>query len=467
MISAQTSRSFTLTGLTVLVVLGMAAAAIANQGWELQTCLALLGLAGVAAIWVHPEYGILFFLTTFMVNYNAFIPTGGVLTPNNVMGLVFCVLLLNHFLQTRDLWFLRVPQIQLLIVIALLFALATWLSRNPPSFVPESLKRTQKELWDFLTQFAFLIFMIHFIRTPRHLHYVIGVLLIFIVITAPSALETSLSLKPGVDHRAAGSFGIRMASNPNHLAFYSLMGIVWLWYLYQQMQSGMVRLLMLGLICVLVTLVFMSGSRTALLSLIVLAVIIAWDAGFNPRKLALTLVLGAIMAFAALSFAPEQSVNRMTTFQGDPRQSEASGSTRERIANLKAGMQVFLDSNPLVGTGLGNFRWIRFLEYDRKRQATHNSYLWALVSGGMVALFCYLALFGITLRDLFRLEKAPSPAMRRDLWMIKATRTILVLFLVFSCFAEAWLELTFFLIVGLAIVIKRLCTLKEQPIQVT
>ena len=90
----------------------------------------------------------------------------------------------------------------------------------------------------------------------------------------------------------------------------------------------------------------------------------------------------------------------------------------------------------------------------RSAAAPHNSYLQALVEGGVVTLGLYLALFSVTIRDLVRCERS-SEAMaraRRDglEWVLAGTRICLVPFLVFSLFADLWDLVFSYFLIGLA-----------------
>ena len=104
-------------------------------------------------------------------------------------------------------------------------------------------------------------------------------------------------------------------------------------------------------------------------------------------------------------------------------------------------------SEPIFGVGIGNFNWIAPALWGTSG-VTHNSYLWALTSGGVGVLALYLLLFYVTYRMLRQLEKSGP---RELLWLSKATKANLLLFLIFSAFADFWLSDFFYLIIGLTI----------------
>jgi O-antigen ligase len=275
-----------------------------------------------------------------------------------------------------------------------------------------------------------------------------------IVASTPSSLH--FSLNPGEDYRAAASWGIQMGKNSNHLAFFSIVGIIILWYKNQEVSSHLLRCASFGIIGLLLLVVFLCASRNAMLNLVVLGVILTVDAGIQPKKIFATALIIICLTTAMVFVVPEQNLKRMTAFQMDASQPEAASSSRDRFLTLKTGLQMFSDHNPLIGVGPGNFRWIRQLYYDHKQLATHNSYLWALVSGGVPLLLAFLGLFRAILKNLRRLEASPNTESGPPQWMVKTIRTSLLVFFFFSFFTEAFLGLFPFLFAALAVVMMRM-----------
>lgn len=442
----------------LLLVLAAAGTAIALTGQQVMLLGAAFGLLFLLLVWQRPHLGILLFLSTFLFTYPEALQGYGLLTPNNVLGVVFCVLILLHVWTQRNLWALSDPRIRILLAISVVFLISTWLARSPPPGL-EHLDRTSTELWDFFTQFAFVVFMIHFIRTRRHLNLVFALLIFAILLTAVSAL-----LAPGADYRATAAFGIKAANNANRLGFWSLVGVVILWYLQQELRSSSVRFVLIALIGMLLLVILLTGSRSALINVMVFAVVVAVESGFQLRRLVSTAVVVGLLALLVLKLVPQENLERSTAFDGQTSgHSEAAQSAQGRIRVAQTALQVYSDANLLLGVAPGNFRWIRQLDYDLERLSLHNGYLWALLSGGAAALVLYLWLFWTSWRDLRRLECAPSTASMAPRWMVKSTRTILLLFLMFSLFAEAWLEITPFLLIALTIVMIRLRPVELPP----
>jgi len=451
--SSKQSRSPAIPNMLVLIVLGASATVIAFFDFQIYACIFLGCAAAGLLILKHPVIGIFIFLATFLYSYPPFLRGIGMLTPNNLLGVVFTIMLAERVFRKKGAWFLRVPQVQLLIGIGIVFLISTLLAKASPEFIT-SADRTRKELWDFYAQTAFLIFMISFLQTRNHLKAVFSVMLISIILTAVSAL--SFATLTGEFSRAMARGGIKMAQNSNHLAFYCLFGLVISYYLLHETGNLILKGSLVILAMILLLVILLSASRNAFLNLLVFFGVISIESGLEFRKILMILFLAGALLLLAFNLVPKQNLDRITALKMDPTQKEASQSMSERKQSLKAGLRIFLDSNPLLGIGPGNYRWIRQAHYDHKRVATHNAYLWSAISGGIPALILFLLLFWTSWKDLCWMarQKAGSSSLP-PIWMIKATRTVLLLFMVFSIFTESFLDLMPFLLVGVTIIMKR------------
>jgi O-antigen ligase len=105
--------------------------------------------------------------------------------------------------------------------------------------------------------------------------------------------------------------------------------------------------------------------------------------------------------------------------------------------------------HPILGVGIGNMKWVGRAYYGEGGDP-HNSYLEAFASGGIGVLALYLLLFYVTHRNLRQLERTGP---RELLWLSKAIKINLVLFLIFSAFADFWFSDFLYLIIGLTVAI--------------
>jgi O-antigen ligase len=114
-----------------------------------------------------------------------------------------------------------------------------------------------------------------------------------------------------------------------------------------------------------------------------------------------------------------------------------------------------ITQEPLFGIGLGNFVWMHILTSESGAStAPHNSYLWAAAEGGVPALLLYFLFFWYAFKSLRQVERETrEPDLHA---MASGLRIGLLVFLSFSFFAEFWLNIITYILVGMTIVIKRL-----------
>jgi O-antigen ligase len=172
-----------------------------------------------------------------------------------------------------------------------------------------------------------------------------------------------------------------------------------------------------------------------LLQLFTLSVFILREQGFGSLTKRMRAFMGlGLIGLSVLAFVPPQALERLVTY-GTTKEDRGHESLRNRINTDFVALEIAL-KNPLLGVGIGNFRWARRLDTGYGRPSkNHNSYLWALTSGGIGVLALYLLLFYRTHQALRQIEKSGPSEL---LWLSKAFRVNLILFLIFSAFADFW-----------------------------
>ena len=110
--------------------------------------------------------------------------------------------------------------------------------------------------------------------------------------------------------------------------------------------------------------------------------------------------------FCALVFflvLPPRATERLMNLSTDQSEgAEGARSTKIRLATKEHAIEVF-KGDPLLGVGPGNFRWLHQQLYPYSIAAgrpPHNSYLWALTEGGVIAACGYAVLFFFIGRDI-------------------------------------------------------------------
>lgn len=412
--------------------------------------LFLMGvLGGVGAfllIW-KPHVGVLTLLIFWLLQRSPMFAGLRQLNGPYLIGMVLTIPLALSIIRERRVWVWQVPQIKIFLGIAALFLVSTWWSdlRYPVTLMPE-LDETAAWMRAFVTLLGFLIFFIYFINTRQRVELIVWFLLGLIAFTALSAL---LPFLQGEEiKRASASFGI--AENSNRFAYMCIFGVSLLWFYHSYGPGGWFKRLVFPLLFFLTAAALSSGSRSGFLQLMILAVFVIKDQkGWSlAKRIQGTLLLGSII-LVLVAVVPAAQISRATSYTSGAKVAGGK-SLRDRTRTLYAVAQLTA-SNPILGIGLGNFIWMH-KTLNGFENATHNSYLWMLVEGGIGVLALYLFLFHITYRMLAHLERAGPPEW---LWLSKGLKVNLILFLVFSIFANFWISIFVYLIVGLTIVMTR------------
>jgi O-antigen ligase len=427
--------------------------------------LALLvsGLAGILILF-RPEWGVVVLTSTFFLSYPEVLEGSGRLTINNVVGGMLALLLAVRVGIERRADFLRSRTVQLFLLLALALlvnhALAPQLSALPGMTTADGPNARIQEL---LSRIAYFVFFVAFIRARWQILVIVWFVVSSVLLTAPNAISNSLAGLGVEGTRAAASFGITIARNPNRLAFLCALAIAIIGHAAPQARSRLVRAGALLAVAVLVTTIFLSASRSGLIELVALAVMFVGGMEGRRRRLRSVLLAVAASVGIALALVPEHHFERMTDFFRTDR-GESAASARNRLELLGIGARMFSDS-PIAGVGLENFSRVSVSEYgSRHLSSLHNSYLLTLVEGGLLLFVPYVLLLRrlwVELRATARLAaRQPGPRLA---WLVGAARAVLVLFLVFSFFADVWHEVFLFLIAGLIVAVGRLYPRDSRP----
>ena len=449
----------------------MALAAWAGGQWSL-TVLVMMLLAGALVLVVsRPHIGISLFLTTFLINYPAVTKGVGYLTINNVLGAVFLSLLAWDYYVKRDAWYLREPLVWMLLAIGAVMVASTIGAEytSPDSYIQASVRRsigdpharldhTQRWLFQYFSRVAFVTFVLNFIRTPRQLRMVFLTLLACILAAVPPAL-LSYSRMAENEFRMV-SQTVNWADNVNRFAFGCILGVAFLYQLFMSARSTWAKAsAMLGTV-VLLPLVPLAASRSGFLGLFLLGTLVVsgqfgFREGGGSHAAALAAVLmsiGLVLLTFMFALGPKarERVLNINPFAAE--RLEGARSTEQRSAAVEESLAL-IRMHPLLGVGVGNFRWVNKYYHDSFKPP-HNSYLWAAAEGGLVLLAAYLMLFRLLWRRLGRLRA--RYARRSDLpyfphWL----RVYMILLMFFSFFADVWLEEHIFLLVASAVLLDR------------
>jgi hypothetical protein len=384
-----------------------------------------------------PHWGVLIILTLMFIGVDALWGTTYLVTAALLIPFAWSII------RDRGCWILRVPQIQILLVIGFLLAVSTFWSemKYPVALFPEK-DQTIKQTREFITQLGWLVFFLYFINTEKLIELTAKLTIFLVAAAALNGLF--LFVASGGADRAAATFSL--AKNSNRLAYISLFATSLVWF-YQR--HGAVRrwkVLTFPLLFCLPLAALTAGSRSGLLQILALAGFIFLDQkGWSPAKRISCVVVMALVALLGFVFVPSAYLERVTTF--DPAvDAPGQESLQNRVHVIMSALSM-VASDPFFGAGFGNFPWVARVFYN-SAGATHNSYLWAVTSGGFGVLALYFLLFYVTFRMLRQLEKEGP---RELLWLSKALRVNLITFLIFSGFADFWLSDFLYLTMGLTV----------------
>lgn len=445
---------------------------VSSASYGERALLPVFGAVALVVIVVRPEIGIAVFLSTFLMAYPRWMQGSGYLTLNNVLGGIFAVLLTYRVYRDQDWWFLKVREIQVLLVVIAIY----WVSEtlNSPDAMRASLLGAgfyfAEGLRIFVNRVAFTLFFINFIRTPGHVRMILMLTLGFMTITALTGVQTVLAggglagyrAFTGADDLVAGQAGlIRAAGNPNRLAMFAVLAIAGIWHLVQSMRVPFVRGIGLVTIVLLALAVFLSASRSGLIGLGICALLLLADGGFSVRKIASLLFAALALSVMVVQFVPERSLERITNIPiaGIETTYEGGTSVERRSYAWEVAYDLWRENPPLIGVGMGNWPVARFLsDPARLAGAPHNSHLLALVEGGPIVALLFIFLLWNTWRSLtYSLHYVTLPGfpLAELTWVVKTARVSLVVFTFFTLVADLYNLVILFLLVGTSIVVRR------------
>jgi O-antigen ligase len=208
-----------------------------------------------------------------------------------------------------------------------------------------------------------------------------------------------------------------------------------------------------------------TGSRSGLLGAALTLVVL--QTGPSTMRVPRGSVIAGIVLSVVVTFtlAPQRAVERMLSFF--PQDSDAIGasSIEMREQTIATAWQI-IEDNPVWGVGLGNFREMARQVYaDRWFRPPHNSFIWAMAEGGVAVVLAYLLLFWVTWRDLTRAIalRARDPVIGI---LAAGTRAAFFVFLFFGLFADLWLNPMTYVLLGMAISMRRYLEEVAEPTQV-
>jgi hypothetical protein len=409
-------------------------------------------------LFIRPVVGIAIMTAAFLLAaYPTLLQALGFLTINNLLGVCFVALLALRILETRDLSFLKIRQVRVLAVIGLLLLIGTFVADWQFPMLSASVGKTKliDKTGDmghnFVARLVFLIFFCVFVRTRADIKIVFMTFILALFAAIPSALMNMASGSLNRGFRAAAS--VTSGANPNRLAMICLMEVA-CWWFWAHARPGVLRkVLAFAAMGASVMVLMATGSRSGLLGLGVLGLLLQTGPKAYRVPAAQIGLLVCVGAFAVVTIVPAESWQRMITFNPDKGEIGAS-SNQMREETLERAWQMSMDY-PLFGIGLGNFREVsRQVYQDAFYRPPHNSYLWAMSEGGIFVVMGYMVLFWITWKDL-AVVKRLAHRDREIATQAASIHVVFLLYFFFSGFADLWLNPITYVLLGLVYTIRR------------
>ena len=132
----------------------------------------------------------------------------------------------------------------------------------------------------------------------------------------------------------------------------------------------------------------LTGSRGAMIALMVALLIIPITMSLSPGRLAAAIALIGISGALVIAYVPDTIVERLST-TGSSVESLSLGG---RFMLWRAGMHAFA-YRPMMGYGVGAFKRAITPELGEQALVAHNSFISVLVEEGIVGLVLYLTMF--------------------------------------------------------------------------
>jgi O-antigen ligase len=457
--------------LTVVAGVALGVAALFNdQRLLLGAALVALVFAGLLVLY-KPYLGVMVIMSTMLMSYPSALKGVGPFTINNLLGISLVLILAFQLYRSHDYWFLREPEIRLLIAIAIVLITMQYLNKLIWPDIKYLLPKVQKSgheafygevdvsgrwIFELLSRIAFTIFFVNWIRTPKQLKWVLYIIAFCIVAVVPTLGPDMI--KGEAEYRITSKV-VGWAANINRFAFMMNVGIALFVYLATISRSLLFKILWLLCAVGSLPLVLLTASRSGFLGLCLVGLLLCWGDQIPRRGKIVSAVVGLLLGIFAFSFVLTDAhrerlmnLNPFATPEAVMMRTEGARSTQTRVTTLGEALRI-IGEHPLTGVGLGNFRWVNAYLHGSYKPP-HNSYIWSAAEGGLVTTALYLMLFGFLFTRVQRLrpqyKNHPQLPHLPD-WL----NLYLVLFFFFSIFADVWLEVHIYFMISIAIVLSR------------
>jgi O-antigen ligase len=220
-------------------------------------------------------------------------------------------------------------------------------------------------------------------------------------------------------------------ANPNEMAQALLLGMPFWWALYMIFRSPVSKLAAAGILALMLYVIAETGSRGALISVVVIVAFLFVRASL-AGKMKLLVSAAVLLALAVLVLPGGLKARYQTFFSQDDSDAETDASANQSIANRSINDSTMLGSavasansrkdmlvrslvitlhHPILGVGPGNFpvEENAMARAEGKRRGawlgTHNTFTEVSSECGIPALFCYAGIVAVSFRKTYSLYR--------------------------------------------------------------
>ena len=404
--------------------------------------LIFLGIMGAAVLIVlRPIVGL--FLCIFML----FSTIGGIYLQHAFKPL-FLLTILAWFLgalHLREIKFVKSNQNYLIVGFVVVALISV--------FFADNLDRAMSMTGGYLKLFLFYFTAIMIVSSRSEIKSILWIMVVagtlaaliglyqtFFGAAADSQGETSLLLSTRAE---------TLTHDPNYLALVTVPLIPLAAGLLKIDKSLIRKIFLIGLIAILAGTTFLTLSRMGMLCLLSSLIMI-----LHKERRHKKFVISAIFALILMIFLiPEnviEGVRILQDFRGDD-------SVQQRLRILNGGFNMFLD-HPIFGVGIGNFL-TQSLHYTNTLlpRLAHNTFLEIVAEMGIFGLVIFVSIIFYTLKDMSQLQRFYQAQQDEQfLEFIRSIRISFLVFLVGSLFLTAGPITTFWMLVALTVIMKKL-----------
>ena len=384
----------------------------------------------------HVVPGVIFFLLCyFMIDYFGRLPARLPLYPElRPTVLLVGLISLAVFTQTdrvKDRFnepALRIAAI-LIIYVLLSLPLVEW----PGSVVRDNLQ-------DFIKAAVFLFFVAIIVDTDRRLKVFVALfvgLQIFRVLE-PLYLYWTTGVLRGSTHVGGGEFAGRLGGAPadvinaNGLGFVIVTTLGVMHFLMLRSPSRLIRLAYYALLPAFLYALYLTSSRGAFVTLLVLIFFIIWDS----RRKALFVAILAVAAVVGWSQMSDFHKDRYLSLVSDD--THGAGTVEGRFEGMKTEFKLGLQ-RPIFGHGVGTTSEAKVNQLGARRQAAHNFYAELLIEIGLIGFIIVMSfiasLYKLVRRNLARLRETVRAGAEIDSFKYRLNKALLAVFWIYAVYS--------------------------------